>query len=319
MISNLISKLPWMRARRARFASGPTRPPRVSVVVPIYNKASFLGACLESIQTQSLHDIEIICVDDGSTDASAGVISKYASCDERMVSLKTATNLGPGGARNLGLARASGEFLQFTDADDLLPRDALRTLYELARTTGAPVVRGSLGNLSAGVEGVWSSDDQTMPDRRCFSLEEERKLWVPYFHVCYLYRRQFLVEHNIQYPRLRCGEDPIFLAACLLRAPMLSTSSAVTYISRRDASGIHERATFTHVMDFISNVAALKRMYLESEHATCWSAVGEQFFLDDTLLFVRAVSLAESERDCVVAAMREIWGTPAHELKALMQ
>lgn len=309
-----------MRARKAQLGdSDRTRTPSVSVVVPVYNKASFLGGCLESIQNQSLNDIEIICVDDCSIDASPGVILEYASSDERVISLKTARNLGPGGARNLGLARASGEFVQFTDADDLLPRDALRILYELARTTGAPVVRGSLGNMSTEVEGVWSSDDQMMPDRRCFSLEEEQRLWIPYFHVCYLYLRSFLVEHNISYPGLRSGEDPIFLAACLLRAPVLATSSAVTYIYRRGASGSRERRTFAHLMDFISNVATLKRMYLESRHAACWSGACERFFLEDTLLFVRAMSLAENERESVVAAMRGIWGTSAHELRALMQ
>ena len=97
--------------------------PRVSIVVPVYNKRDYIESCLCSLLDQTLSDIEIVCVDDGSTDGSADAVASIAEKDAR-VRLLSQQNAGPGPARNAGMAVAAGDILMFVDADDGLVPDA---------------------------------------------------------------------------------------------------------------------------------------------------------------------------------------------------
>lgn len=101
---------------------------KVSVVVPVYNVELYLAECLDSIASQTLGDIEIICVNDGSTDGSADILDDYATRDERIVVIHQ-PNRGPSAARNAGTAVARGDYLYFFDSDDVLDFDALEALY----------------------------------------------------------------------------------------------------------------------------------------------------------------------------------------------
>lgn len=102
---------------------------KVSVVVPVYNVEEYLPHCLESIIGQTLKDIEIICVDDGSTDSSLQILQKYKQKDSRIVVL-TQKNLNAGAARNKGLSYAKGKYLSFLDSDDFFEKDMLERCYK---------------------------------------------------------------------------------------------------------------------------------------------------------------------------------------------
>ena len=103
----------------------------VSVIIPVYNVEKFLGECLDSILGQTLKDIEVLCVDDGSTDGSAAILSDYAAKDARVRLFKT-EHAGAFRAREVGVKAATGEFLHFMDADDLLDAVAFDQLCVLA-------------------------------------------------------------------------------------------------------------------------------------------------------------------------------------------
>ena len=104
---------------------------KFSVLVAVYNAAPYLRACLDSILHQSVDDLQILCVDDASTDDSAQILSEYAARDERVEVIRLDQNQGQAAARNVALSRAKGEWVLMVDADDLLGED---TLEELART-----------------------------------------------------------------------------------------------------------------------------------------------------------------------------------------
>src|SRR5437870_2283989 len=106
--------------------------PSISVIVPIYNKAKYLRECLQSVLTQTFGDFEIICVDDASTDGSAEILTDFVDRERRVRVYRNTVNLGPGASRNIGIDKSRGTYLQFTDADDLLPPNALAALYHLA-------------------------------------------------------------------------------------------------------------------------------------------------------------------------------------------
>lgn len=104
---------------------------KVSVIVPVYNVEHYLVECLESVLKQGLTDLEVICVDDGSTDGSPRVLAHYASRDSRMIIL-TQENRGVSGARNTGMAHVSGEYVYFLDGDDFLAPNALEVMCATA-------------------------------------------------------------------------------------------------------------------------------------------------------------------------------------------
>ena len=114
----------------------------ISVIVPIYNMESLLPRCLDSLAAQTLRDLEIICVDDGSTDGSGGIVRKYASGDSRF-RLITQENSGRAEARNAGIRAAAAPYLGFADPDDYVEPDMYERLYRLAEESGADMVQCS--------------------------------------------------------------------------------------------------------------------------------------------------------------------------------
>ena len=102
---------------------------KVSVIIPVYNVEKYLRECIDSILNQTLHELELICVDDGSTDGSLEILQAYEKKDNR-VTVLTQHNQGAGAARNKGLQIAKGEYLSFLDADDFLHRVCLKKRIE---------------------------------------------------------------------------------------------------------------------------------------------------------------------------------------------
>ena len=113
---------------------------KVSVIVPVYNAAAYLEQCLESLLSQTLREMEIICVDDGSTDGTPAVLRRYARRDERIV-VVTQPNRGMGAAYNAGMARARGAYIGFVESDDFASPDMFEALYAAASENGAAVVK----------------------------------------------------------------------------------------------------------------------------------------------------------------------------------
>ena len=94
----------------------------ISIILPIYNSEAFLPLCLNSIISQTLKNIEIICIDDGSTDNSLEIINQYKKKDNRLIIIHQ-TNQGPGIARNIGINMSKGKFIAFIDSDDIYPNN----------------------------------------------------------------------------------------------------------------------------------------------------------------------------------------------------
>ena len=110
--------------------------PKVSVIIPVYNTEAYVEQTLRSIMGQTLRDIELIVVNDGSTDGSLSVLERIATGDDR-IRRYTQPNKGLSQTRNAGIARARGEFIYFMDSDDLLEPDALERCYERCSQTGS--------------------------------------------------------------------------------------------------------------------------------------------------------------------------------------
>ena len=116
--------------------------PAVSILVPICNVEKYLDQCLDSLINQSLKDIEIICLNDGSTDSSPKIIQKYASLDDRIVVVDK-QNTGYGDTMNLGIKKARGKYIGIVESDDYVDSEMFRSLYELAEDNDSDMVKGN--------------------------------------------------------------------------------------------------------------------------------------------------------------------------------
>ena len=117
--------------------------PKVSVIVPIYNEEKYLNDCINSIANQTLKDIEIIAVNDGSTDNSLKILDDLSIKYKGKLKVIDKENGGAGSARNVGIVNASGEFIKFVDADDYLKLTALERMYNIAKENNVKLVRGN--------------------------------------------------------------------------------------------------------------------------------------------------------------------------------
>lgn len=137
---------------------------KVSVLVPIYNVEEFLPECLDSLVNQTLKDIEIICINDGSKDSSLEIINKYASKDKR-IKVIDKKNTGYGDSMNQGLKKATGEYVGIVESDDFIDTDAFEILYGIAKENDADVVKANFyeyygeENKDKSVSDMFTSED----------------------------------------------------------------------------------------------------------------------------------------------------------------
>ena len=129
--------------------------PKISIISPIYNRGEFLLRFLKSIQKQNFNDIEIILIDDFSSDNTVSLIKKYKSIDQRIVLLKNKKNFGTFKSRNLGILKSSGKYLILPDPDDILSQDSLKIFYVFATKYNYELLRF---NLYIGWNKIFFSD-----------------------------------------------------------------------------------------------------------------------------------------------------------------
>ena len=287
----------------------PVWQPAVTFVIPVFNKERYLEQCLESVVAQSLDETEIICVNDGSTDASGQILAKFAGLDRRLCVIDNGSNLGAGHARNRGIAAATGRFIRFIDADDLLPRESTERLYRRAIATESDLVRGGL----AVFRREDASDPQPMIELsdRITTLREERSLWIPYWHTSYLMARSLLLDHKLSYPRLRRGEDPVFMASVLVHARQIALLAETVYLYRRYPKTAGAAGTsYADVTDTLASAMSIKSLFIE-KCPECWHQGYAPYLLEDFRKFIARCRLDAQQREFVASSAKALWGPEA--------
>lgn len=175
--------------------------PKVSILVPVYNVEKYLRQCLDSIINQTLKEIEIIIINDGSTDTSLDIIKEYASKDNRIVIIDK-KNSGYGHSMNQGLERASGEYIGIVESDDFVELNMFETLYELAKKHDVQVVKSNF-------YFYWSSPTAKSTKQNFLPQEDINKIitpsndqsifWVMPCIWAAIYQTEFLKNNNIKF------------------------------------------------------------------------------------------------------------------------
>jgi len=216
--------------------------PKVSVIIPVYNVEAYLEECLDSVTEQTLKDIEIILVNDGSIDRSTEIIQDFAQKDERII-LCSRENKGVSIARNTGIRHAKGEYILFVDSDDKIDKIALQILYQNAIASNADLV---LGNAS-----YWHPDGNIEPAfnrkelNNCFGLSGEicfeklmEKLAFPPLVYLFFVKRELIIDNDLFFKRNIIHEDELWCVKTMLSSKRVSLIDLNYYLYRQREGSI---------------------------------------------------------------------------------
>ena len=206
--------------------------PKVSVIIPVYNVEEYLRECLDSVVNQTLKEIEIICVDDGSTDNSLEILKEYAQKDNRITVIKQ-RNSGSGTARNCGINIAKGEFIAFMDSDDMYPKNkTLETMYTKAVENNVFICGGSLVQIKNGKLVTNPTEFENDYTFKQDGIIEYKNYQFDYGYWRFIYNRNFLIENLIFFPNYKRYQDPPFFVKSMILAKRFYALKEATYIYR---------------------------------------------------------------------------------------
>lgn len=182
---------------------------KVSIIIPIYNAEKYLDKCLKSLAEQTLQDIEIICVNDGSTDNSLQIITDYANKDSRIKMLNQENKM-QGAARNAGTALATGEYIGFVDADDWVDLDYFEKLYNAAKKHNLDIALATNVRVKKGS----NKKRLNITEEKTFTTLQEKidvcEQWKNECPTNKIYRLTMLKENHVKWPEKVYCEDKLF-------------------------------------------------------------------------------------------------------------
>ncbi|MBQ7247812.1 MAG: glycosyltransferase [Lachnospiraceae bacterium] len=251
---------------------------KVSVVIPVYNVERYLGECLDSVLTQSLDAIEVVCVDDGSSDSSAQILRDYAGRDPRVVNIFQ-ENSGQSAARNAGTAAARGEYVLYLDSDDLLLPGALAQLCEKALADDLDILYFDATSFCADEScrskadiykdfyqrkheypGVWTGSDLM---KAMFANNEY--IVSPCLQLA---RREYLTRQGCGFYHGIIHEDNLYTFNAMLHAPRCGYLHATCYSRRvRPESIMTQKVSPRHVKGYFTCYLEMRDLLRRSRYA----------------------------------------------------
>lgn len=274
--------------------------PKLSIIIPVYNVEKYLRQCLDSIINQTLRDIEIICVDDGSTDGSRAVLDEYSAKDTRLKVIKQ-NHSNAGACRNAAMAVAKGEYLGFVDADDFCDLTLFEKVYTKAKSDDADVVSYRFRQYDErtkkfGGERVFSRRviDIKKPFAPCEILDE---LFSPIVYAPWgrIVRRSFVEQEAIRFQEIVRTNDVYFYCLTVALAQRQTIVDEVLY-SYRIGTGTNLQ----------SNNAASPNSVIEA-----WDLVADEFQRRGLLELYRR-NLASSSANSLFYTLNVMSTTPAY-------
>jgi CDP-glycerol glycerophosphotransferase len=275
--------------------------PRVSVVVPVYNVAAYLEACLDSLAQQTMADLEIIMVDDGSTDESPVIAQRFVARDERFRLVRQA-NAGQGAARNTGIGQSGGEFLAFVDSDDVLPPNAYEALLGALGRTSSDFATGNIRRLtSLGTTRAAFLANAFARERLETHITRFPSLTADRLACNKLFRRSFWDRHGFRFPEGVRNEDIHVIMPAHYLAGSVDVVAETVYLWRRreagDLSGSQRRVGVKALRDRVAAVDHVSRFLAERGMTEAKSVYDKSVVGNDLRYFLDVLdNAAEDER-----------------------
>jgi succinoglycan biosynthesis protein ExoO len=277
----------------------------ITFAIAAYNAASFIEAAIASILSQTVTSIEVIVVDDASTDRTSDIVRSFMAQDDRVRLIRSERNAGPAASRNKALAVACGTWFAVVDADDLIAPDRSQYLLHLADSTGADIVADNLERfldrtgqtvstvLKSGSRPYWFLIDPAayFQHNTMFSSGLQLGYLKPMFRV------KFLQRHKLTYSeRLWVGEDFDFCLRCLLADALYVATSESFYRYRAREGSLSWRLTVTALQELIGAHREIMSQNRRKGKRFDWTADEYVRALERANAFVRLVDLLKERR-----------------------
>lgn len=216
---------------------------KISVIIPVYNSEKYICQCLDSILSQSINELEVICIDDCSQDNSYRIMKEYADKDKRIMIIKNRQNKGQSFSRNKGIELATGKYIYFMDSDDYIKSEALEKLYDISETNKLDVLFYGSETIIDDVEEKYSFSDNpsifpNYMDGKKYFIYSIKKNTMQVAPWCALYSRQYIVAKKIRFVPGIIDEDFLFYIESLFNAKRVSAIDDKLYFYR-----IHSNST----------------------------------------------------------------------------
>lgn len=243
--------------------------PKVSIVVPVYNVEQYLCQCLDSIIAQTMKDIEIICVDDGSTDSSGTILDQYAGLDGRIKVLHR-SNAGYGAAMNAGIQLAVGEYIGIVESDDRIDSEMYEKLYEAAYSNDLDFVKSDAYYWFDNINYQKRIHEKSLDALYNQILgENERNLFFDFFMNIWtgIYKRDFLVQNSIFFnesPGASYQDNGFWIQTCFYAKRVMWINEAFYYY-RQDNQEASVKST-TKMMAMTKEYEYLEKLIKERGH-----------------------------------------------------
>lgn len=264
---------------------------KISVIVPVYNVEKYLPECLDSIINQTLKDIEIICINDGSLDNSLEILKRYAEKDSR-IKIIDKENEGVGKARNDGIRAATGEFIAFMDSDDFYPSDnVLEVLYSSAKENCVKVCGGRKIRLMP--DGHFEKDSFFVTEYgkkfTAHGLTEYSDFQYDYGYTQYIYECKMLAENGIEFPTYKRFQDPPFFIRAMNTAEKFYAADIDSYCYRQLPGDFKYSAdkTLDYILGLIDNL---------------------KFSRNNSLAKLHYLTVMRLDKECSFMAIKNIFG-----------
>ncbi|MDR3290704.1 MAG: glycosyltransferase [Methanobrevibacter sp.] len=247
--------------------------PKVSIIVPVYNVENYLEKCLDSIINQTLKDIEIICINDCSTDSSLRILNKYEKQDERIMVINNKENLGLGKVRNIGISVAKGEYIGFVDSDDWIDYRMFEILYEDGKKFQTDITISPVHVIDENT-GKFSYDNPYFTlasfdksfDNRTFNHLQTKEFFflIPVMAFNKIYRLEFI--KNFKFTESLLFEDNSFFYHSYLNAKRVSFNRNFLYFYRYNRRGSITTSDDNRLFDVIKTLYICLDIFKKSDY-----------------------------------------------------
>lgn len=285
---------------------------KISVIVPCYNVEKFLAECLESVFAQTLKEIEVICIDDGSIDGTLGLLETFSQRHENLCIIKQ-ENSGSGKARNEGIVKARGEYVAFMDADDFYPEsDVLECVYHAATEQNAKICGGASCNYRDGIYNYTGLRKGFVFSEDMWIGKEEFPAYSGYWR--FIYKREFLVENNIFFPDYRRCQDPPFFLKAIAKAERVYCLKKLTYCYRKE----HKRVVFDEAkaVDYAKGMRDSLKIAFENDLSVIYCDMCEELHGELSALMYKYAADGSLEMQRVIRQINEMIAANEEKIRA---
>jgi len=248
--------------------------PILSVIIPVYNVADFLDDCLRSVIGQKLKDIEIICVNDGSTDASLSILEQWEKTDSRIISISQ-ENKGVSTARNVGLNIAKGDYITFVDADDMVCDNIYETSISVMLANNLDAYIYAFRTFPNGyIETTGFRVNKVLSPHELFSSNKEIQTRNSLcFNWRFIYKRNVIFENNLFFVKdISIGEDMIYNIDAICHSNRIMVTNDALYMHRLDNSNSAMTVKYKkHLEQSLIKMYQIKKRQIKRYDIDCYT------------------------------------------------